>query len=683
MKKKFTVFAFIFFLLSLLVWTDKKSTSELPQRFKIWLEEEVVYIISSLEKDVFLRLETDRERDLFIEAFWKHRDPTQGTPKNEFREEHYRRLSYANYHFGRGVPKPGWKTDQGRIYIILGEPRDIERLTGETQIYNAEIWFYQGLTKYGLPPGFNLVFYQRGGMGEYVLYSPLNDGPQALMTSYFGDQADYLAAFRTLKKINPTLARVSLSLIPGESARFGRPSLASDLMLQNIHRVPQKDLKERYAEKFLMYKDIVEVEYTANYIDNDHSVKILKDPSGIYFVHYVVELMRFSVQQYQGEYSTHLKINGNVTDLGGKTIFQYEDSFSVKFDETELKQLSYRPFDLYDMFPLLPGSYKLSVIVKNEVSKEFTSIEKDISIPEAAPDLQMSSLILGYKTEHISSVTDYIAPFRIGQDQIYFQPMRIFLPDDKLFLVFQILSLSPDLHQRGAIKFEIFNGEEKVFSVTKKVSDYQDRLNFKEEFFLKEFKPAHYRIKVALLDGEQELLSKWEEFDVTSVSMVPRPWVYYKKISPSSDPIYTFILGRQFLNKGETDKAQVLLEKAYYSQPNSLNYAVLLAQTYFIQKKFTRVKQILIPFLETHETPYIFYLLLGGSYQKLVELSQAINIYDEAISRFGINIKLLNSLGECYYLLGNVKEALAAWEKSLELKPDQTEIQKKIESIKK
>jgi tetratricopeptide (TPR) repeat protein len=208
-------------------------------------------------------------------------------------------------------------------------------------------------------------------------------------------------------------------------------------------------------------------------------------------------------------------------------------------------------------------------------------------------------------------------------------------------------------------------------------------LNFKEDIFLKDFKPAHYRIRVALLDSEQELLSEGEEFDVTSVSTMPRPWVYYKRISPSSDPIYTFILGRQFLNKGETDKAQVLFEKAYHTQPNSLNYALLLAQTYFIQKKFGRVKQILIPFIEKPEIPYMFYLLLGGSYHKLGELSQAINIYDEAISRFGINIKLLNSLGECYYLLGNVKEALAAWEKSLELKPDQAEIKKKIESIKK
>ncbi|TEU06037.1 MAG: GWxTD domain-containing protein, partial [Candidatus Aminicenantes bacterium] len=288
----------IFLLFPFQGLTEKKSIKELPPRFIKWLKEEVVYIITRTEKDVFLQLETDRERELFIEAFWKHRDPTQGTPENEFKKEHSRRINYANYNLGRGVPKPGWKTDRGRIYIILGEPRDIERIVGESQIYNAEIWFYQGLTKYGLPPGFNLVFYQKDGIGEYVLYSPLADGPQALMTSYFGDQADYLAAFKTLKKINPSLARVSLSLIPGESTRFGRPSLASNILLQNIYRVPQKELKDRYAEKFLMYKDIVEVDYTANYIDNDHSVKVLKDPSGIYFVHYVVELMRFSVQQY-------------------------------------------------------------------------------------------------------------------------------------------------------------------------------------------------------------------------------------------------------------------------------------------------------------------------------------------------------------------------------------------------
>ena len=97
-----------------------------PENYKKWIEEEVAYIITSKEKSVFLQLKTDRERDIFIEAFWKQRDPTSGTARNEFKEEHYRRVSYANEYFGRGTPRPGWKTDQGRIYIVLGKPNSIE-----------------------------------------------------------------------------------------------------------------------------------------------------------------------------------------------------------------------------------------------------------------------------------------------------------------------------------------------------------------------------------------------------------------------------------------------------------------------------------------------------------------------------------------------------------------------------
>ena len=76
--------------------------SDLPERYRKWLDEEVVYLITPREKEVFLKLQTDRERDIFIEAFWKQRDPTPETPRNEFREEHYRRLNYANqYQIGR------------------------------------------------------------------------------------------------------------------------------------------------------------------------------------------------------------------------------------------------------------------------------------------------------------------------------------------------------------------------------------------------------------------------------------------------------------------------------------------------------------------------------------------------------------------------------------------------------
>ncbi|MBM3285503.1 MAG: GWxTD domain-containing protein, partial [Candidatus Aminicenantes bacterium] len=374
------VFLFLLFFFTPSPAAQKKA--DLPPVYKKWLEEEVVYIIKPLEKEVFLKLATDRERDSFIEAFWKQRDPTPGTADNEFKTEHYRRINYANHFFGRESPKPGWRTDRGRVYIILGEPNDIQRYEGKTQTYPAEVWFYQGKTDLGLPPGFHLVFFQAGNVGEFKLYSPAKDGPQALLTSYYGDPIDYMAAYNQLREHEPDLAGVSISLIPGESsALMGRPSLASDLLIQRVETTAQRMVEEKYARKFLEYKDIIEVEYTANYIDSDGLVKIIKEPSGVYFVHFSIEPERLSVVQYERKYSTTLKVNGSVTTLDGKLIHQFDRTLSMNFDEGQMASISRQPLSIHEMFPLIPGEYRFSVLVKNEVSKEFTSLERTLSIP--------------------------------------------------------------------------------------------------------------------------------------------------------------------------------------------------------------------------------------------------------------------------------------------------------------
>jgi GWxTD domain-containing protein len=334
MKRTVLSILIIAFLLSLVPIPSRAATQgPIPDKYKKWLDEEVIYIITRSEREVFLKLKTDRERDLFIDAFWKHRNPTPGAAENSFKTEHYRRLSYANTYYGRSTPRPGWQTDRGRIYIILGEPRDIERFTGEAEIYNAEVWFYQGLTELGLPAGFNLMFFQKGGSGEYVLYSPVNDGPQALLPTYFGDQANSLQAYKQLKQIQPNLANVSLSLIPGESAPFGQPSLSSEILIQNVFNVPQRQFKDSYAEKFLLYKDVVEVDYSANYIDSDSLVAVLKDPSGVYFVNYLLELKKFSIAAAGDQFSTQFVVNGNVTDSKGKSIFQFENTIPLKLSQ--------------------------------------------------------------------------------------------------------------------------------------------------------------------------------------------------------------------------------------------------------------------------------------------------------------------------------------------------------------
>jgi GWxTD domain-containing protein len=683
-KKKFSFFVLILTVFLCLYGIAEKKAKDLPPLHKKWLEEEVVYIITPIEKEVFLKLATDRERDRFIEAFWKHRDPTPSTPENEFYKEHQRRLNYANHFFGRESPKPGWKTDRGRMYILLGEPNDIRRFEGKTMTYPAEVWFYQGKTDLGLPPGFHLVFFQEGGSGEYRLYSPLKDGPQALLTSYSGDPMDYLEAYKQLKEFEPELAEVSLGLIPGEeSSSMGRPSLASDLLVQKVETIPATQVKERYAQKFLEYKDMVEVDYTANYIDCDYLVKVLKNSSGMYFVHYGVEPERLSVSQYESKYYTSLKLNGKVSSLDGKTIYQFEKNISLDFDQEKIKSASRQPLIIHDMFPLIPGNYKFSLLIKNEVSKEFTSFDYDILIPQDEQALQMTSLILGYRLNKNPVKQNKLRPFELGTNQVYFQPNRVFLRQDTLVLAFQAHGLSQEMKEKGSIKFTFLKGGQEFQSATKKLVECAELPNVIEQFSLQNFPPAHYRVQVSLLVDDKDVLFESDEFDITHLEAIPRPWVYSKILPEAADPVYSYIIGTQLFNSGRITEARAALEEANQKRPDSVDFALNLVQAYMALGEYPKIEPVLLPFLNRPEPPkYELLFIMGRAYQNREEFKKAIEVFDKTISHYGLNIYLLNSIGECHFRLGETDEALAAWQKSLELNPDQPQLKKIVEALK-
>ncbi|HYA48087.1 MAG TPA: GWxTD domain-containing protein, partial [Burkholderiales bacterium] len=255
-------------ILAVILAAAPADRPDLPERYKKWLDEEVVYIITPVERDVFLKLRTDRERDLFMDAFWKHRDPTPETPENEFVAEHYRRIAYANQYLGRDAPFPGWKTDRGRMHILLGEPQEVQQFMGKNGVYDCEAWFYQGKTDLGLPAGFYLLFFKEHGQGMYKLYSPVHDGPRALLSGYNSAQSDDLKAYQALYDIDPGLAGIAMNLVPGESqGALGRPSMASDMLIQRIESLGSRTVADKYARRFLEFKDLVEVEYSANYLD--------------------------------------------------------------------------------------------------------------------------------------------------------------------------------------------------------------------------------------------------------------------------------------------------------------------------------------------------------------------------------------------------------------------------------
>lgn len=661
---------------------------KLPAHFQKWLDEDVAYIIAPAERDVFLKLKTDRERELFIEAFWKRRDPVSGTIENEFKIEHLRRFAYANKNFGRSSPLPGWKTARGRMYIILGEPSDIQRNTGRADVYDTEVWFYQEMESgqfSGLPAtAFHLLFYQKGFQGDFLLYSPATDGPQALLRSYTGRPNDFEAAYQALRDIDATLATFSLSLITGQTmGANGRPSMASDVLLGKIESLAAQKVDARYAAQFLKFKDIVEVEYTANYLDSDGTAAVLRDASGMFFVHYAIEPARLSLEAAGSEYVSTLRLNGAVTATDGRPVYQFEKTIAVRMDESRRKELDRVPFSAQDLFPLIPGTFKVSILLKNEASKEFCSWERTIVIPGPESGGGITAPLLGYRTQAAAADRPGLRPFRFGATQVYFQANRALTASDRLVLAFQILGLNEASLRTARIRFEVTRDGAPVKEWEREGAALTDLPFVVESVPAGEFPPAHYAVKIRLFVAGREIAAAAEEFDRTHLEAIPRPWIHSKLMPGTADPSYDGILGRQLEATGRTAEARTRLEKAMAAGATFPENATALARIYYQSGEFAGVVSFLDPYLaDPSKSVYEMWIMTAESLLKSGGFARAIEVVDRAIARFGINATLLNLSGDAYLGGNRPADARAAWQRSLGLNPDQPVIRKKIEALK-
>lgn len=681
--KRIAAFIIFFVLVVGILSAQGKATKPvLPEKYKKWLEEEVVYIITSKERNVFGKLETDRERDIFIEAFWKHRDPTPGTPRNEFKEEHNKRWGYANEYFGRGTPRPGWMTDMGRIYIVLGPPQNIEAHENIMNVYPTQIWFYLGDPAYGLPSGFHIIFFKKQGTGEYALYSPVDDGPQSLIADYMQNAKDDRDAYEQLVKLAPNLAYQTLTLVPGERVFPGAVSLASTRLLANVFSYPQKKVEDAYADALLKYKDVIEVDYSANYISSDSFVSVVKNDAGFYFVQYSIEPKKISVDSYEDKYSTNFELDGRISDANGNTVFQYTKEMPISFTGEQLKDLGATSLAIQDMFPLVPGTYRFDLLFKNTVSKEFASLEKTILIPEESAAPVMTSLVLGYRFEKGAPSGQDFIPFRTRNGQLLCQARMTFSKKDSLFAFFQVLGLNPEVRGQGKIRFVFYKRDVEFLTKTREIVEYTSHPDFLEEFALTEFPPDYYKIRVAVLDEKgNEVLATDEDFEVTTVPDVPRPLIVAKVMPASRAEEYDYTLGIQMLNLGKNKEALALLDKAYQKNPAQLKYALGMSQVLYAGIEYQKVKDILARFAGGEQGLDQIYYFLGKSCHGLGQYAEAATYYRDYLSRFGLNLEILNLLGMAYHRLGNSAEALQAWRKSLEINPNQEDIKKLVETL--
>ncbi|MFA9453620.1 MAG: GWxTD domain-containing protein, partial [Candidatus Aminicenantaceae bacterium] len=508
---------------------EKLREEELPARFQEFLTF-TRYIILPQEEEVFMQLTSDRDRDAFVRTFWKQRDPTPGTPQNERKDEHQSRWDHALKVFGRQTVRPGWMTDMGRFYIMLGDPNSYERIPSSLDLYPIEIWYYHGDSAKGQPTYFALVFFMRGGSGEYKLYDPISDGPTALMV--YGrnfEPTNYEGMYEYLMERIPTLALVSLSMVPGDIPYNWVPSALHNIMLAEIIDSAKKDVNPTYATHFLDYKGMVSVDYMENYVESTTQLAFIKDPlMDINFLHFTIVPEEISIDYYEpdSQYFCNFSLTVNLKQEE-KIIFQYTREFPFYFKEEELNHIQGNGIALEDSFPVIDGQFNLTILLQNSVGKEFSVYEKVISAPEDSGRPWIMQPLLGYRIQNFRR--DQHIPFKVLEQKVVIDPKSTFAAAENLSFLLNVANLTQDLWNRGKIRVEIkglkpVNPTTKAFDLNLRNYPFRRTLTVSQEIVGSDLPPDYYDMELYLVDGEGRALDqKKVSFTVSPQAVVAHP----------------------------------------------------------------------------------------------------------------------------------------------------------------
>lgn len=326
----------------------------------------------------------------------------------------------------------------------------------------------------------------------------------------------------------------------------------------------------------------------------------------------------------------------------------------------------------------------MSVLIKNEASKEFTSIERALRIPEEDKRVHLTQPLLGYRTARLEPAQRRMKAFRLGPVQISCQPNRIFTQKETLTVVFQVNGLTPGQAREGRVRIELLKDGRSVLAVHRAAADCPDLPVVLEEIPLAGLPPAHYTVRVTFSIGGTEIASADEEFDLSFAEDLARPWFSSRVLPPAGDPVYSEVVGAQLFNLGRFAEARGYLERALAGKPDSQDTAVSVARVRLALGDPGGALEVVIPFLDRAEPmKYELYLLAAEAHARKGDPAEAVAILDRAIFHFGVNAVLLNALGDSYAGLGDRERALESYERSLETSGDQPEIRKKIEALKK
>lgn len=494
--------------------TDEQLNKTLDK----WARDYVRWIITEQEKNEWETLESRDARLRFIETFWLCRDPTPGTPKNEYRDEYLRRWAYVQRHFTAG--KPGWRTDRGKIYLMLGPPSSVERnpFGRDRTERPSEVWYYNSVNNKDLPATVQISFVDFMGYGDYEIVTDLDR--TARFNSSFGIAMNNLDAY-ALRRTGDVRPENELVSTMWDESRIRHPELLSrDLFelqreLSEIAEVPTKDIKP--------LREVVRTEIAGGELDFELAAKSFKAQGGVTYIPITlsIPMQNISYSVESGLRSCSLELYARIHgELGSDT---FEEPISIKLRESEQSRFENINYLHQFWFSIPSGDYKLNITIRDNTSRKIGHQQITISVPSFGTEtLLLSDIVVADQVSEtpeneIAGVAE-ARPFQFGNRRVIPNVSgQVSKDQTRFYIYYHVYNLASGGESKGGrLKINYFiyrNGELISKTPTTYVESYAEKQTAVESAFQPAgFEPGSYRIVAVVTDENTSRTAKGECF---------------------------------------------------------------------------------------------------------------------------------------------------------------------------
>ncbi len=465
---------------------------------KVWIEEIAAYITTKYERNVYKELQTSEERVRFIDTFWARRDPTPETPENEYQLEHYRRLAYANTFFNAG--RPGWRTDRGRIYILLGPPNQIDSdpMGRHAHQFPTEVWTYSQPPHPTLPPNLEIAFVDRRSIGDFeITFNMLADSDstrrtEALMDENFLDE----------------LARAEV-----RSMNFGRPGTMTSIadgLAPELERLSELAAIAQIPERAIQpLREVVTTDFKFDIatLDVTPRVEFFRASDGEVAIPVNVDLAyrNFAYVEKGAFYESRFEILGRIVDQDGNSVDEYvrEELFALPKDQIALLQNQSVLYQFVLYAP--PGDYRLQLAVRDK-NQQLRMTESELLVPAVGDSLNVSTVLLAKQILELEEPPPEgkKEPFTFGRYKVLPSQDGSFEPGASLHVYFEVYNLGLDEGGKTRVKLEYtFRREGRLFRNVAPIYPFPDskqNRSIMSAIPLEDFTPAEYSLSVKVTD---------------------------------------------------------------------------------------------------------------------------------------------------------------------------------------